>query len=157
MNCSEFRDEYMDRYLDNEMNSEEIREFRGHMEECESCRSIFLSYREVLNYQKIRASYSSSEKGKKMFLKRVKRRKNLPYQIAAGFAILTIGFFGSKTFMDLNRVNQRYETIVNKSVEMLNSAQNSENDVNLGVKNASTDVKSRTERIFNLINDGEKE
>jgi len=127
------------------------------MKGCESCRSIFLSYKEMLNFQKIRASYSSSEKGKNMFLKRVKRRKNLPYQIAAGFAILTIGFFGSKTFMDFNRVNQRYETIVNKSVEMLNSAQNSEKDANLGVKNASTDVKSRTERIFNLINDGEKE
>jgi hypothetical protein len=91
-----------------------------------------------------------------MFLKRVKRRKNIPYQIAAGFAILTIGFFGTKTFMDFNRVNQRYETIVNKSVEMLNSAQSSENDLNLGVKNASGDVKTRTEKIFNLINDGEK-
>ena len=28
MNCSEFREKYMDRYLDNEMNSKEIREFR---------------------------------------------------------------------------------------------------------------------------------
>lgn len=157
MNCSEFREKYMDRYLDDEMNSKEIREFREHMKECQACHSIFLSYKEVLNYQKIRASYSSSEKGKKIFLRRVKRRKNIPYQIAAGFAILTIGFFGSKTFMDFNRVNQRYETIVNKSVEMLNSAQNQENDLNLGVKNASTDVKSRTEKIFNLINDGEKE
>jgi peptide deformylase len=157
MNCSEFRDQYMDRYLDNEMSSKEIREFREHMKERESCHSIFLSYKEVMNYQKIRASYSSSEKGKKMFLKRVKRRKNIPYQIAAGFAILTIGFFGTKTFMDFNRVNQRYETIVNKSVEMLNSAQSSENELNLGVKNASGDVKTRTEKIFNLINDGEKE
>jgi hypothetical protein len=156
MNCSEFRDQYMDRYLDNEMSSKEIREFREHMKDCKSCHSIFLSYKEVMNYQKIRASYSSSEKGKKMFLKRVKRRKNIPYQIAAGFAILTIGFFGTKTFMDFNRVNQRYETIVNKSVEMLNSAQSSENDLNLGVKNASGDVKTRTEKIFNLINDGEK-
>lgn len=156
MNCSEFRDQYMDRYLDNEMSSKEIREFREHMKDCKSCHSIFLSYKEVMNYQKIRASYSSSEKGKKMFLKRVKRRKNIPYQIAAGFAILTIGFFGTKTFMDFNRVNQRYETIVNKSVEMLNSAQSSENELNLGVKNASGDVKTRTEKIFNLINDGEK-
>jgi len=70
---------------------------------------------------------------------------------------LTIGFFGSKTFMDFNRVNQRYETIVNKSVEMLNSAQNPDNELNLSIKNASGDVKSRTEKIFNLINDSEKE
>ncbi|MFP4460655.1 MAG: anti-sigma factor family protein [Thermotogota bacterium] len=157
MNCNEFRDKYMDRYLDNEMNSKEIREFREHMKECKSCHSIFLSYQEVMNYQKIRASYSSSDKGKRMFLRRVKRRKHIPYQIAAGFAILTIGIFGSKTFMDFNRVNQRYETIVNKSVEMLNSAQKSDKDSDLGVKNASGDVKSRTEQIFNLINDGEKE
>ena len=157
MNCNEFRDQYMDRYLDNELNSKEIREFREHMKECQACHSIFLSYKEVMNFQKIRASYSSSEKGKKMFLKRVKRRKSILYQIAAGFAILTIGFFGSKTFMDFNRVNQRYETIVNKSVEMLNSAQSTENKVNLGVKNASGDIKSRTEKIFNLINDGEQE
>jgi hypothetical protein len=40
---------------------------------------------------------------------------------------------------------------------MLNSAQSSENELNLGVKNASGDVKTRTEKIFNLINDGEKE
>jgi len=147
----------MDRYLDNELNSKEIREFREHMKEYDSCRSIFLSYKEVMNFQKIRASYSGSEKGKKMFLKRIKRRKNMPYQIAAGFAVLTIGFFGSKTFMDFNRVNQRYETIVNKSVEMLNSAQNPDNEINLSIKNASGDVKSRTEKIFNLINDSEKE
>jgi len=157
MNCTDFKDSFMDRYLDNELNSKEIREFREHMKECDSCRSIFLSYKEVMNFQKIRASYSGSEKGKKMFLKRIKRRKNMPYQIAAGFAVLTIGFFGSKTFMDFNRVNQRYETIVNKSVEMLNSAQNPDNEINLSIKNASGDVKSRTEKIFNLINDSEKE
>ena len=157
MNCTDFKDSFMDRYLDNELNSKEIREFREHMKEYDSCRSIFLSYKEVMNFQKIRASYSGSEKGKKMFLKRIKRRKNMPYQIAAGFAVLTIGFFGSKTFMDFNRVNQRYETIVNKSVEMLNSAQNPDNEINLSIKNASGDVKSRTEKIFNLINDSEKE
>ena len=157
MDCKQFRDEYMDKYLDNEMSSGEVREFREHMQECKGCHSIFVSYRDVIGFQKIRASYNSSDKGKNLFLKKVKRRRNLPYQIAAGFAILTIGFFGSKTFVDFNRVNQRYETIVSKSVEMLNSAQKTGDELDLTVKNASGDVKSRTERIYNLINDGEKE
>lgn len=157
MNCKQFRDECMDRYLDNEMTSSEVREFREHMQECKGCHSIFLSYKDVINFQKIRASYNSSNKGKNHFLKKIRRKRNLPYQIAAGFAMLTIGFFGSKTFVDFNRVNQRYETIVNKSVEMLNSAQKTGDELNFNVKNASGDVQSRTERIFNLINDGEKE
>lgn len=30
MNCTDFKDSFMDRYLDNELNSKEIREFREH-------------------------------------------------------------------------------------------------------------------------------
>ncbi|GEM_PF-362364 len=161
MDCKEFRETYLDRYLDEDMNSQEIREFREHMSECESCRDLFKSYKGMINYQRIRATYQSSGKGKVQFMKKVKRRRNLPYQLVAGVAVFAIGFFGVKTYFDFNRVNQRYETIVNKSVEMLNTASKNEKEQNLNPKSASTNQKQNqleieTDRIYNLLNDSEK-
>jgi predicted anti-sigma-YlaC factor YlaD len=155
MDCKEFRDIQLDRYLDDEMNSKEIKAFRAHMEHCPDCKMFFHTYRNLMDVQEMNFEYKPSVNSRHKFTKAVKRKRNLPYQVAAGFAVIAIAMFGTKTFIDFNTVNQRYETIVNKSVEMLNSAENKEN-LNLSSKNASIDIQSRTEKIYNLINDGEK-
>jgi predicted anti-sigma-YlaC factor YlaD len=155
MNCKEFRDVQFDRYLDNEMNSNEIREFREHMENCPDCEMFFRTYRNLMDVQEMNSEYNPSVNGRLKFTKAIRRRKRLPLQLAAGFAIIAIALFGTKTFMDFDKVNQRYEAIVNKSVEMLNSAEN-RSGLDLSSKNAmNNDIQIRTERIYELINDGE--
>lgn len=158
MDCKEFRDIQLDRYLDNEMNSKEIREFREHMEHCPDCKAFFHTYKNLMDVQEMNFEYKPGVNSRIKFTKAVKKRRNLPYQVAAGFAVVAIAVFGTKTFIDFNTINQRYETIVNKSVEMLNSAENN-GELNLSSKsamNVGPDIQSRTEKIYNLINDGEK-
>jgi hypothetical protein len=108
-----------------------------------------------MDVQEMRSDYKPSVNGKMKFAKAVKRKNHLPYQVAACFAVIAIAVFGTKTFIDFDKINQRYDTIVNKSVEMLNSAE-SKGEISLNAKNALNNVQSKTEKIYNLINDGEK-
>ena len=51
--------EFLDRYLDGELPSEQAREFRWHLRLCRSCRAYLKTYRETLRLE--RAALSEPE------------------------------------------------------------------------------------------------
>jgi len=155
MNCKEINESIMDRYFDNELNADEIRELREHLSNCSQCSSDFKSYRKIVDFQKTRLSLASSSIGRDKLVKKLKRRKALPMQIAIGFAAITLSFFGTKTYMDFKNIDNRYKMIVDKSVEMMVSTASSENPVSKGIKSASAEIENTTENIIDLVNDEE--
>ena len=107
MNCKEINESIMDRYFDNELNADEIRELREHLSNCSQCSSDFKSYRKIVDFQKTRLSLASSSIGRDKLVKKLKRRKALPMQIAIGFAAITLSFFGTKTYMAVSYTHLR--------------------------------------------------
>lgn len=155
MGCDEFYEEMMDRYFDNELTAEEIKNFREHLMACDSCSASFRSYKKAISFQKTKSSFTSSMIGKDKFIKKIRRRKALPMQIAVGFAAITLSFFGTKAYMDFKNIDMRYRMIVDKSVEMMVSSASSEKPVLKGINTASAERENETEKIIKLVNDEE--
>ncbi|HPE68176.1 MAG TPA: zf-HC2 domain-containing protein [Thermotogota bacterium] len=149
----------MNRFLDEEMDLEEMRAFKQHLQSCSSCSKAFSDYRKILGMQKARVSYETSRAGKDKFLKRLKRRKALPYQLVACCAAVMVGVVGIQSFQNFRQMNQRYEQIVNHGVQMLlHSAQDAsstrfspEAALNPEVEKGLED----SQKILNLLNDGD--
>jgi len=152
MDCADFKGIYLDKYLDNELSLEETKEFRLHLSECRDCSDFFRGYQELLNLQKAFSSYSPSQISKDKFIRKIKRRKNFPFQVATGLALFMVAFFGGKAFFEYQTINQRYQMIVNKSVQMISSANSTH--TNLGPKSAFSEENTDRNKIFELLNDG---
>lgn len=103
-------------YLDGELeeDSEELRRID------EGWRNFLSTYRKFVRFEKAVWSYKPSEAGKRKFLKKIKRRKTLPYKIAVATCAVFLGVFLVKGFVDYQSMESQYAKIVQKGIEMIN-------------------------------------
>jgi hypothetical protein len=157
MNCSEIREEFLDRYLDKELTLEEIRVLKAHLESCVHCQKIFSGYKSLVNYQKTRFSYTPSFHNKQKLIRRIRQKKLLPFELVGTVAIGFLCFFGITAFIESRIINQHFERIVEKSIYSL-SASASASPVFHGSYRSpnSNDVTQNMidpDKILNLVND----
>lgn len=154
MECKELREDWINRYFDRTLTMDELKEFRLHIEACTDCRDTFRTYHQYVSYQKSRIQYHTSQLSKDRFIKRIKRRKAIPYQIGAAAAIFVIGFFGMTAFNDFRHTNDRYRMILDKSMEMILTSETAE-ATNTQLHSRTANITIPAEKIIKLLHDGE--
>ncbi len=154
MDCKELREDWINRYFDHTLSKDELTAFRLHIADCSDCAQSFRTYHQYVSYQKSRIQYASSQLSKDRFIRRIKRRKSLPYQIGAIAATFVIGFFGVSAFMDFQNTNNRYRMIIDKSMEMIRTSETTDASRTHLYPNTA-DISINKDKILKLLHDGE--
>ncbi len=86
----------------------------------EEWKNFLKIYRRFVRIERFALNYRPSELGKKKFLRKLKKKKTLPYKIAITTCAILLGVFLVKGFMDYQSVENQYARIIQKGIEMIN-------------------------------------
>jgi len=86
----------------------------------EEWKNFLKIYRRFVRIERFALNYRPSELGKKKFLRKLKKKKTLPYKIAITTCAILLGVFLVKGFMDYQSVENQYARIIQKGIEMMN-------------------------------------
>ena len=86
----------------------------------EEWKNFLKIYRRFVRIERFALNYRPSELGKKKFLRKLKKKKMLPYKIAITTCAILLGIFLVKGFVDYQSVENQYARIIQKGIEMIN-------------------------------------
>ncbi|MCD6442418.1 MAG: hypothetical protein J7L28_00440 [Thermotogae bacterium] len=86
----------------------------------EEWKNFLKIYRRFVRIERFALNYRPSELGKKKFLRKLKKKKTLPYKIAITTCAILLGVFLVKGFVDYQSVENQYARIIQKGIEMIN-------------------------------------
>lgn len=86
----------------------------------EGWKNFLKIYRRFVKIERFALNYRPSELGKKKFLRKLKKKKTLPYKIAITTCAILLGVFLVKGFVDYQSVENQYARIIQKGIEMIN-------------------------------------